>query len=232
MSASNRSRLVATNPVLVVSDLKRSLNFYVGRLGFREPAAWGEPPCFAMCNRDGFDLMFNLVAPGQTVHPNGPSGVWDLCLRVADIAEEIADLRGHGVAIAKGPTDTFYGMREIEVLDPDGFRICLAQDISNALPATGPEETWDGLLDLGSAKLRLVLKLWHDSEGQTRASFDSPDQGAVGVTVDRIDRSATVLAFQMTRIVASFVGTFADERTLRGQWSQNGRAWPLAWSRR
>lgn len=232
MVASAHSRLVATNPVLVVGNLQRSLDFYIGKLGFVEPALWGEPPCFAMCNRDGFNLMLNLATPPATVHPNGSNGVWDLCLCVTDMAVEIATLRAHGVTIVKGPTDTFYAMREIEVLDPDGFRICLAQDISNVPPATGAEETWESVLGLGATKLRLVLALWHDGEGATRATLDSPDQGATGLAVDRIERTEQGIAFQMSRIGASFLGTFTGERVLAGHWSQGGRSWPLAWSRR
>jgi len=32
--------------------------------------------------------------------------------------------------IDRGPTDTFYQVREIDVLDPDGHRICIAQDLT------------------------------------------------------------------------------------------------------
>jgi uncharacterized glyoxalase superfamily protein PhnB len=51
-------------------------------------------------------------------------------VRVDDVAAELWALAAAGVAIDKGPTDLFYQMREIEVLDPDGHRICFAQDIS------------------------------------------------------------------------------------------------------
>ena len=66
----------------------------------------------------------------QSSRPNGPSGVWDMYVRVDDVAAELWALAAAGVAIDKGPTDLFYQMREIEVLDPDGHRICFAQDIS------------------------------------------------------------------------------------------------------
>ncbi len=54
-----------------------------------------------------------------------------------------------GVRPDKGPTDTFYGMREIGVVDPDGHRVCLAQDVGGDPLATA--ESWPGLLDVGSA---------------------------------------------------------------------------------
>ena len=69
-------------------------------------------------------------AEGQTPRPNGPSGVWDVYVHVDDVAAELWALAAAGIAVDKGPTDTFYQMREIEVVDPDGHRVCFAHDIS------------------------------------------------------------------------------------------------------
>ena len=52
-------------------------------------------------------------------------------VRVEDVAAEEAALRAPGVEIVKGPDDTFYEMREIEILDPDGYRWCFGQDLSS-----------------------------------------------------------------------------------------------------
>lgn len=124
-----RSRVLTTTPVLVVADLRRSLAFY-RRLGFGEPNVHGEPPCFAMLSRDRFELMLTQADGECRVQPNGPSGTWDVYVRIDDVAAEQAALAAAGVTLAKGPSDLFYAMREIEVLDPDGHRLCFAQDIS------------------------------------------------------------------------------------------------------
>jgi catechol 2,3-dioxygenase-like lactoylglutathione lyase family enzyme len=116
-----------------VSDLQRSVDFYCGKLGFVDPNVHGEPPCFAMINRDGFELMLSVAEDPSHVRPNGPTGVWDLFIVITDVAAEIAALETAGVPIDKGPADRFYQMREIEVLDPDGHRLCLAQDLSAAV---------------------------------------------------------------------------------------------------
>jgi catechol 2,3-dioxygenase-like lactoylglutathione lyase family enzyme len=123
----DRPRLLTTTPVFVVSDLMRSLEFY-GRLGFRANRTWGEPPCFAMPRRDGFELMLSLAEDPSRVRPNGPSGVWDAYVRVPDLAAEKAALDEAGVAIARAPERTVYEMVEMEVIDPDGYRICFGQD--------------------------------------------------------------------------------------------------------
>ena len=125
-----RARVLSTTTLLIVADLPRSLAFY-DKLGFGQPSVHGEPPCFAMLSRDGFELMLS-TGENQTPRPNGASGVWDMYVRVDDVAREMWALAAAGVAIDKEPTDTFYQMREIEVVDPDGHRVCFGQDISTA----------------------------------------------------------------------------------------------------
>jgi catechol 2,3-dioxygenase-like lactoylglutathione lyase family enzyme len=126
--STERPRVKATSPCLVVSDLQRSVSFYCDKLGFTDPGVWGEPPCFAMMNRDGFDLMLSLAESPDRVRPNGPDGVWDLAIKVEDAHAEADALRALGVTLAREPSDTFYDMTEIEVIDPDGYRICLGSD--------------------------------------------------------------------------------------------------------
>lgn len=219
-----RPRLNALTPLLVVSDLQRALDFYVQKLAFAEPSVWGEPPCFAMLNRDGFELMLSSDAEPARVRPNG---VWDLYLRVGDIAAELAALRAAGVTIDKGPTDTFYEMREIEIVDPDGHRICVAQDVGTG-ELTGAH-TWEGVLDVGSAKLRLLLKIAFAS-GKLVATMDSLDQGAMNLPVENVVRDGTALRFEMSAIGAQYAGVMnADMSQITGEWTQRGRTWPLNW---
>jgi catechol 2,3-dioxygenase-like lactoylglutathione lyase family enzyme len=123
-----RPKVFATTPVLVVADLQRSIEFYA-KLGFVEPATWGDPPAFAMMNRDGFDIMLSKSDSPSQIRPNGADDVWNVHLRIADVAAEANALRGAGLAIARGPERTDYDMIEIDVLDPDGHRICFGQDI-------------------------------------------------------------------------------------------------------
>jgi catechol 2,3-dioxygenase-like lactoylglutathione lyase family enzyme len=220
-----RSRLLATSPLLVVSDLQRSIAFCRTALGFGEASVWGEPPCFAMLSRDGFDLMLSLADGEKRVQPNGSGGAWDVHLRVADVGAEIATLAAAGIALAKGPTDTFYAMREIEVLDPDGHRFCLAQDLGAAV------EEWEGVLDVGGTKLRLVLHL-HGAGDEWRGSLDSPDQGAADLPIAVCRRDAGSLHLELPAIGAVYDGKVAADGAISGTWSQRGRSWPLQWKRR
>mgnify|MGYP000863029962 CR=1 FL=1 len=224
-----RPRVRSTTPSLIVSDLDRSIAFFRG-LGFVDPAVHGDPPCFAMLNRDGFDVMLTVTVTesGAGARPNGPDGVWDMYIAVDDLDAEIAALQAEGIALDRGPSDTFYQMREIEVLDPDGHRICLAQDIRDLTQGQGVVEVWSGVLDVGSAKLRLVLRLTQTPEGLTQGALDSPDQNAMNLPIDILVREGATLRFTMTAIGAAYEGTFNEGVTeLAGEWSQRGRVWPL-----
>src|SRR5439155_20433097 len=121
--------LLSTSPVFVVADLQRSVDFYCRVLGFGEPGIWGEPPCFAMVNRNLFDLMLSLATSPEQVRPNGPNGVWDMYLKVDDITAEQRAIQAAGVKLERGPEKTFYSIIEIEILDPDRYRICLGQEV-------------------------------------------------------------------------------------------------------
>jgi predicted enzyme related to lactoylglutathione lyase len=223
----SRPRLITTSPLLVVNDLGRSIDFYA-KLGFTCPGTWGEPPCFAMIHRDDLELMLSLSETSCVPPtPNGPQGQWDLYFRLADVDAEADELRAAGIAIDKGPTDTVYEMREIEVVDPDGYRICLAHDLSDKAPS----EEWAGTLDVGSARLRLLLRIV-PSKGSAVATMDSPDQGASHLAVELTHRDDTSLRFTMEAIDAAYEGTFDGAgKTVTGTWTQRGRSWPLVFAR-
>jgi catechol 2,3-dioxygenase-like lactoylglutathione lyase family enzyme len=119
-----RQRVTGTSPCLMVSNLEQSIAFYCEKLGFAEPAVWGEPPCFAIVNRNEFDVMLNLAHAPDRIRPNGPDGAWDLYIRVEDVRAEAEALRAAGVPLDADLCDTEYHMTEIEVVDPDGYRIC------------------------------------------------------------------------------------------------------------
>jgi 3-hydroxyisobutyrate dehydrogenase-like beta-hydroxyacid dehydrogenase/predicted enzyme related to lactoylglutathione lyase len=117
-----RRRALASTPVLAVTDLKRAIHFYEHVLGYAEPRVWDD---FAMLHRDEHDLMLYVGAPAPA-----PDGRWNVHLRVADLAEERRAIAATGATLhADRPQETEYGMIELELRDPDGHTICLAQDV-------------------------------------------------------------------------------------------------------
>jgi len=99
-------------------------------------------------------------------------------------------------------------------------------------PASAVQENYEGVLDVGAAKLRLVLHVWTE-DGALKASVDSPDQNAFGLRVDTITRTDSTLHFEMAMIGAAYDATIASEgKRIDGRWKQGGRDWPLVFERK
>ena len=85
-----------------------------------------------------------------------------------------------------------------------------AQTTATQSPA-GIEGNWQGALDVGSFKLRLVLKVSRMLDGKLHATMDSLDQSANDLVVDTITFQDGSLSFEMKRLVASYVGTLSKD---------------------
>ena len=121
-------------PMLNVSDLVRSRDFYCEHLGFElisseeQMQAWR----WAMLQAGGAQLMLMSSDPWEELPRRGLdcedlAGVTCVYYLYSDDVEGLhAELTREGVEVA-GPETTFYGMKEIHVLDPDGHRWTIGQ---------------------------------------------------------------------------------------------------------
>ena len=90
------------------------------------------------------------------------------------------------------------------------------------------EGAWEGTLDVGAAKLRLVLKVSKAADGALTAKADSPDQGASDLPVDVVTFKDNVLHFEMKRLQASYDGKYNPSNSeFTGEFKQGGAAFPL-----
>jgi uncharacterized protein len=81
---------------------------------------------------------------------------------------------------------------------------------------------WEGAVDTGAQKLRLVLHIVTYEDGMS-ATLDSPDQKVMGLPVTVIRREGAKLNFEMKQLAGSFEGTIDQElTTIDGTWSQGG----------
>ena len=102
----------------------------------------------------------------------------------------------------------------------------------DAARAQGLEGIWQGTLDAGGAKLRLVLKVTKKPDGTLAATLDSPDQGATGIPVDSITITGATLRFELRSAGGVYEGTINKEGTaIDGRWSQGPGSFPLVLSR-
>lgn len=119
------ARLKGFSAVFTVRDVPASLAFYRDRLGFGLRFGMGEPPSYAIIERDTVSL--HLMPASQSPDGLGTSSIY---VYVEDVDALHSELVGKGCAIDFGPEDLSYGMREIAVRDPDGNRITLGAPVT------------------------------------------------------------------------------------------------------
>lgn len=102
-------------PVLNVKSIQDSLHYYVDVLGFKKDWDWGEPPTFASVSRDEVCIFFCEGAQGQ-------SGTW-MSIFVDNVDALYEEYKTRGARIRQAPTNFSWGMREMNIEDPDGHRL-------------------------------------------------------------------------------------------------------------
>src|SRR2546425_4776996 len=78
---------------------------------------------------------------------------------------------------------------------------------------------WSGKIQ---GMLRLVLHVRRSGEGFS-ATLDSPDQSAMGMTIDTFALEGDSVRFEMRALSANFAGRMSDDgTTIVGEWRQAG----------
>ena len=92
-------------------------------------------------------------------------------------------------------------------------------------PTTTLEGSWSGKLKVGAMSLTLVLHL-EQADGYVKASLDSPDQGAKGISASKEYLSDDSVALKIESIGATYRAKLKDGK-LDGTFSQSGMTFPL-----
>jgi catechol 2,3-dioxygenase-like lactoylglutathione lyase family enzyme len=119
------AKLECINPILIVRDIKASLDYYVRILGF-EKAEWvTEESRFAMVSRDGFGIYLSE-------HPkeHSKAHVW---IGAEDIGPLHEEFMAAGAHIEKPPTNYSWAY-EMVVEDPDGHALRIGSDPKQDIP--------------------------------------------------------------------------------------------------
>ncbi len=112
-----RTRFEHANPILNVSDLERSLRYYVDVLGFAN-AAWGSDD-FTCVTRDGASIYLSQRTQGQP-------GTW-VWLGVDDVEALFNEYRQRGAEILEPPQNHPWAF-EMRITDPDGHVLRFGSD--------------------------------------------------------------------------------------------------------
>lgn len=107
----------------------------------------------------------------------------------------------------------------------------LSLQIFGQTPVKDFDGSWQGTLDAGGTKLRLVLVITKSDGGVYAAKLDSLDQGAT-LQVDTITVNLDSVRIEIKPAGIVFEGTLNKERTeLSGTFSQGGQALPITFKR-
>lgn len=88
---------------------------------------------------------------------------------------------------------------------------------------------WNGVLKIGSARLRLVFNIIKKDSGFI-ATMDSPDQGAKGIPVSSVSFDRPKLEIDISNLNIQYRGEL-KENIIVGVFTQNGQDFPLDLSR-
>jgi catechol 2,3-dioxygenase-like lactoylglutathione lyase family enzyme len=114
-------RLIEATATLRASDVAALAEWYRDKLGFAITMSWGEPVEYARVQRDAVEL-----AMGRLGEKFGPASVYAI---VAGVDALYAEFVARGVTIGREIANAPYRMRDFDLLDPEGNRICFGEAI-------------------------------------------------------------------------------------------------------
>jgi catechol 2,3-dioxygenase-like lactoylglutathione lyase family enzyme len=110
--------MVGAATVFTVRDIAKSLDYYRDALGFDVTFQYGEPTFYACLCRD--EVSLHLIAARETKRLPGNGAI---CVFVKDVDAVHAELAKRGAQVIKAPENYDYGMRDFDVVDPDGNQL-------------------------------------------------------------------------------------------------------------
>ncbi len=126
--------LLRSMTVLQVADIKTSEAFYCEKLGFQSHGTWGDGPDFCIVQRGKVTIALDRSRAEVPV-PNNQ--YWAAYIYAEDADALHAEFKGKGVEIVRELENTFYGLRDFDVRDPDGHLLAFGHDLEPGEAAPG-----------------------------------------------------------------------------------------------
>jgi glyoxylase I family protein len=134
------------SPLLQVFDMNEAIRFYCDGLGFQVvsssptiEAPEGRFFHWVLLRRGGAELMLNTAYDSGERPPKRDAARWGghrdtgLFIGCDDVDEMYRELRAKGLDIER-PSVARYGMKQLNVHDPDGFEICFQTPVAEPTP--------------------------------------------------------------------------------------------------
>lgn len=94
------------------------------------------------------------------------------------------------------------------------------------------ESDWWGSLQVGGARLRIVLHLQRTPDGSWLGTMDSPDQGVTSIPVSTITIEGKRLLLKVDSVQGELEGTLSEDgQAIKGEWRQGGATFPITLTR-
>ena len=124
-------RLTSAGPGLTVNDVEKSLAWYRDVLGFTVGERWENDGKLMGVELSAGEVMFMI---GQDDWKKGRDrvkgvGVRLYCTTGQDIDRLASRIKAQGGTLTQEPTDKPWGMRDLAVDDPDGYKITIAKNL-------------------------------------------------------------------------------------------------------
>ena len=111
--------------IFPVKDVAASIDFYVKKLGFDLTFKWEDPITYAVVKSGEIGIHLALRSDSYQVNREHVH----LAIFVHDVDALYEQCLTKGVVIHHEIGDRDYGMRDFDILDPDGFIIGFSQEI-------------------------------------------------------------------------------------------------------
>src|SRR5580700_10427542 len=115
----NAIKLLKVSPTLRADDIKALAEWYRDSLGFEVLFLWGEPAIYAMIRRGSIEFGIGKKEPAF-----GPISAY---AQVEGVEPLYAEWEAHGVKASRVPTVQPYGMKDFDLTDSSGNRICYGE---------------------------------------------------------------------------------------------------------
>jgi hypothetical protein len=124
-------KITASAPVLLVSDVVASANYFRDCVGFSYDRFYGDPPHFCITNRDGHFLMLAKADDPSKITPYWKivDQMWNAYFWVDDAKALHDELVAAGAKIDYGLGEKPYGILEFGIQDLDGHDIGFGQPV-------------------------------------------------------------------------------------------------------
>ena len=128
-------------PMLIVSDLEASAKFYQEALGFKHiftmPGPGGKPALVHLRWLKYADLLISSPGDGREIPEPRGAGI-SLSFQMLERFEGSVDAlveqaKANGANLVSGPLDQPWNVREVTILDQDGYRLVFTTPINTRL---------------------------------------------------------------------------------------------------